>query len=408
MHQPSLTQNKLKFLFIARDKFPPFRVDVSTLFGEELVGRGHKIDWLLQSEQHCDSSFCTTWRGGKAWIGATTAGSTRISRLRQHFRSISNDLRMFGISRNESYDVIQVRDKLIAGLFAIVASKLSKTRFVYWLSFPIPEAKTYRAQMGLSRFPIFDYIRGHVFGLLLYRIIMPMADHIFVQSEQMKRDVEQKGINGNKLTAVPMGVSIENVRLEDSPPHTNEKIILYLGDISKIRGMGFLLRVQKKVLEQIPDAKLYLVGSAQDPNDVIELQNESERLGIASSVIFTGFVEKEEVCSFIRRASLCVSPLYPTPIYKPASPTKLIEYMANEKAVVVNDHPEQKQVITDSGGGLCVPYEESSFSRAVIELLENPVKAAVMGRKGRKYVEKYRSYNVIADIVEQQYLSLCK
>jgi hypothetical protein len=38
----------------------------------------------------------------------------------------------------------------------------------------------------------------------------------------------------------------------------------------------------------------------------------------------------------------------------PASPTKLVEYMALGKAVVANDHPDQRMVLEQSGAGICV------------------------------------------------------
>ena len=153
---------------------------------------------------------------------------------------------------------------------------------------------------------------------------------------------------------------------------------------------------------------LYLVGSADNPDDVASLKNDAARLGISDKVVFTGFIQMGQAWELVRRASVCVSPLFPTPIFRPASPTKLIEYMANSKAVVVNDHPEQLQVVRDSGCGICVPYDETSFSKAIVELLNDPIKAKQMGVNGRKYVERYRSYSIIADIVEKQYFKTRK
>jgi len=83
MEEQKIKSRKLRILFVARDKFPPFRVDVSTLFGEELVGRGHSIDWLLQSEKQCDEPYCTMWSGGEAWVGATNLGETRLNRFKK-------------------------------------------------------------------------------------------------------------------------------------------------------------------------------------------------------------------------------------------------------------------------------------------------------------------------------------
>ena len=47
---------RLKLLFVSDDKFPPFRVDVSVLFKEKMIGRGHSIDWIMQSEGAFDKS----------------------------------------------------------------------------------------------------------------------------------------------------------------------------------------------------------------------------------------------------------------------------------------------------------------------------------------------------------------
>lgn len=108
----------------------------------------------------------------------------------------------------------------------------------------------------------------------------------------------------------------------------------------------------------------------------------------------------------MNQADVCVSPLYLSPIFEPASPTKLIEYMAMGKAVVANDHPEQRLVISESGAGICVPYQEEAFAAAIVDLLNDPTRAMEMGKKGRRYVEKHRTYKIITDIVENAYLRI--
>jgi glycosyltransferase involved in cell wall biosynthesis len=107
-------------------------------------------------------------------------------------------------------------------------------------------------------------------------------------------------------------------------------------------------------------------------------------------------------------ADVCVSPFLPTPVLNSTSPTKLVEYMAMGRAVVANDHPEQREVLASSGAGLCVPYEEDAFARAIVKILRDPEGAARMGRRGREYVERCRTYSRIADAVERDYRSLCR
>ncbi|MFX4861179.1 hypothetical protein ABTC05_19260, partial [Acinetobacter baumannii] len=48
-------------LIVSSDNFPPQRVDISVLFGEQLAARGHRLDWLLQSEDACDAPYSTQW-----------------------------------------------------------------------------------------------------------------------------------------------------------------------------------------------------------------------------------------------------------------------------------------------------------------------------------------------------------
>ena len=75
-------ENRLRFLFVPREKFPSYRPDISVLFGQEIAERGHWIDWIIQSEGPCDASFQSTWYGCNVWVGATDVGTSPYSRLR--------------------------------------------------------------------------------------------------------------------------------------------------------------------------------------------------------------------------------------------------------------------------------------------------------------------------------------
>ena len=404
-------KSKLRFLFLSSDKFPPFRADVSVLFGEKMVERGHIIDWLLQSDETINSAYQTEWSGCKVYVGSTDNGTSMVSRLRKHLYSIFHDFKMFHVLRESKYNFILIKDKFISALMAIVASKIYKIKFIYLLSYPFPEASLYRVKEGTARYPLIYWIRGHFLKFLLYRIIMPFPDHIFVQSEEMKRDIVLQGISGVIMTPVPMGVSIKEIPFFGYKTEWNklrkEKIMLYLGTLIKVRKIDFLIRVFEKVLRKEENAKLYLVGGGDDPSDEQILKDEARRLGIEDAVFITGFLPQQDAWQYVKAADVCISPFYPTLVLNSTSPTKLIEYMAMGKAVVANDHPEQRLVISESKAGICVPYEENEFAEAILYLLNHPEEAKEMGIQGRKYVEKHRSYEQIADLVETKLLQVC-
>jgi glycosyltransferase involved in cell wall biosynthesis len=331
--------------------------------------------------------------------------------LRKHALGIANDCRLFSRLRRGRYDAVEVKDKFLSGIFAVIASRLFRTRFIYWLSYPFPEFYLLRAKDGTARYPFLYRIRGAGFRVLLYRLLLPAADHVFVQSEQMRTDIAAEGIPAEKMTAVPMGVRADLCEMAE--PSAQRKLIaanvpsiLYLGALDKVRRLDFLIRALGRVLLSIPAARLYLVGRGDDPADEAFLESEVSRLGLQSSVIFVGQLPQAEALQLVREADVCVSPLYPTPIMRASSPTKVVEYMAMGKPVVANDLPEQKHVIEESGAGYCVPYAEQAFADAIVRLLEDPEGARSMGQRGRRYVLAHRTYGAIASVVEQKFLDI--
>ena len=402
---------KLRLLVLSSDTFPPTRVDVSVLFGEELAARGHRIDWILQSEADCDRSYVASWGGGQVWVAPSNHKRSLIGRLLKHAAGICNDARIFHLLRGDRYDAIEVKDKFIGGLFAVLAARLYRKRFVYWLSFPFPEFYLTKARDGMAPYPLLYRLRGMGFGFLLYRVLLPAADHVFVQSEQMRRDIAAKGIPLAKLTAVPMGIKLDS-QMNSPAPASRSRIpagqacFMYLGTLGRERRIDFLLRVLAQVLREIPETKLYLVGKGEQAEDEVYLQQEAQRLGVLPAVVFTGQLPRQEALQYVQDADVCVSPFYPTPILNSTSPTKLVEYMAMGKAVVANTHPEQQLLIEQSGCGYCVPYEEDAFAAAILKLLRAPEIARAMGERGRRYVIGQRSYGVIATGVEREMLRI--
>jgi len=81
--------------------------------------------------------------------------------------------------------------------------------------------------------------------------------------------------------------------------------------------------------------------------------------------------------------------------------------MAGGKPVVANEEIlDQKEVLKQSGGGILVPYTPEAFADAIIELVDNPEKAAEIGRRGREWVVKNRSYEHLARQLEERYFIL--
>jgi glycosyltransferase involved in cell wall biosynthesis len=254
-------------------------------------------------------------------------------------------------------------------------------------------------------------IRGWIQLALLYKFILRRADHAFVQSEQMKRDLVDYGVSADKMTPVPMGVDLKTfdgfVRSPFVDP-SRGPVIAYLGTLAGERRIDFLVRCLAFVLQQQPAAHLWLIGDGERPGDVDNIRREAERLRISDRVWISGFKPQKEALSLVAQATVCASPFFPTPILNSTSPTKLVEYMALGQPVVANDHPEQRLVLEQSGAGYCVPYDERAFAEAILRIIADPELAREMGIKGRRFVEQHRTYELLADRLEATYREIIR
>jgi glycosyltransferase involved in cell wall biosynthesis len=399
----------LKLLYITEDRFPPFRADVVELFARQMPALGHRIDWLMQRGQDAATydSPCT-WLGNVVHLTPRSYGTGLVGRIANNVLGMLGDLMILPLALRGGYDVLQVRDKFFASLVARAAASLSGARFVYWMSYPFAESKLYQARNRLVPHHRLVWLKGQLIRLLLYKLILPMADHVFVQSSRMKEDVIHEGISGRKLTPVPMGIRADQVgRAEDArAPDSETPLLLHLGIILRLRQSEMLVRVLHRVRARYPRARLCYVGEGQNPTDRQAVLDEAVRLGLCDAVEVTGFMPMQSAWKYVSAADICFSPFAPIPVLASTSPTKLIEYMAMGKCIVANEHPEQRQVMDDSGAGQCVEWDEEAFASETCRLLDDPAQARELAARGPDWVREHRTYDVIAANVNDCYRQL--
>lgn len=385
-------------------KAPP-RVDVADLFCKRLAQHSYQYEWHIQTDAHGSAIERIDWLGQPAWVCPRSPLRGVLGAVLTKIREFRADIKFFHRALSGDFDIIQVRDKFFAGTLGLIAARLRRLPFTFWLSYPFPEARILDAREGRSRHPLFSLVAGWLSGLLLYRVILPGAQHVFVQSEQMKRDVLRPWLDPAKFTPVPMGIPDEDMPAPDAGGPT-APLVLYLGTLIRVRRLDALVRAFAAVVRSMPEARLAFVGDGDISEDRAALEAEVARLGLGDHVIFTGQLPRDQALAWIRRARVCLSPFYPTFVLRSTSPTKLIEYMAFGKATLVNDHPEQAQVIADSGAGRCVEWNEDAFAEAMLAMLKNEQATEEMGRRGREWVLKNRVYSRIADVVHAEYLRI--
>jgi glycosyltransferase involved in cell wall biosynthesis len=394
----------VRMLYVVGGRKAAARVDVSDLFANRLAAMGFEIDWVILDPAPSAPWRKETWHGARAhWIGRSRRQGIQGVAINKLIE-LAAGLRTFWLALKGDYDIIQVRDKFVSAVLALLAARLRGAKFVYWLSYPFPESRLHEARAGRSRIPWLSYGLGKATGWLLYRVILPRADHVFVQSQQMLQDVAQQGIPRALMSPVPMGIS-ESL-LQRPPAVVEPNTLCYLGTLARVRRLEVLIQALSLVRKRHPQARLIFIGTGDIPADRAFLEQVTASMGLQDAVEFTGLLPVSEALDRVMRAAVCLSPFFPTPILRSTSPTKLVEYLALGRPVVVNDHPEQRDVILESGAGLCVEWSAQAFADAISHLLADPESAERMGAKGPSYVQRHRLYSIIAQDVAARYHAL--
>lgn len=404
-----MPKNSLHLLYFTAEQWPTFRPDVTALFGKYLPR--YRITSDLVTERHLDEKGKehTPWGGGDAVLCEVPR-----NRAGQYLVKFWHNLRVLATMDAKKYDAIQVRDMSLTALAGLIMARLKGVRFFYWLSYPhsegqIENAKTRGIRGGLR----FWFLLGQgTLGMwLLYRIVLPRADHVFVQSRQMQLDVAKHGIPMAKMTPVPMGVDMEAVnpesirRIEDSQ-FEGKRVVAYLGTLGQIRRIEVLFQMLAEIRPKIPNIMLALVGDSEDAAHRAWLEREAARLGVEKHVLWTGWLPSTDAWGYMRSAEIGLSPIPRGYLLDMGSPTKAVEYMALGLPVVGNDNPDQMQIIEESGAGKCVPLQGEALAEVVVELLQDEALMRRMGVKGREYVAGKRDYDSIAGALADVYLTL--
>jgi len=408
-----IAKRYLSILCLAERRFPTTQSFLGEVLAKIIPARGHLVRWIMQSEAPQKGIRRVRWHGSSVVVLPARRRRSLPGKVIDWTLRTIDTIRWFNILvRANRPDVVQVRNDWVPGLWAVRIKRKYGIPFVFQFSRPGPDFQFQKALNAPRLLRPVLYLRGHLERQLIHGI-MKQADHILPVSEWMKTALAERGIPEGRMTAFPLGFNTEIAPDETSGQGIRERfglgrdpVILYFGDLARLRKLDFLLRVMGRIVQTIPQAKLLIVGGSERSRDILNLQNEARRMGLNPNVIFTGKVPREEIPHIVVASDVGVSPIPPLPIYWISSPTKLIETMGMARPSIANDIPDQRKVLEESGGGICVPYEEGPFAEAVIRLLSSPEEARRMGRAGREYVERVRSYARMAEKLEALYFSL--
>jgi glycosyltransferase involved in cell wall biosynthesis len=238
-----------------------------------------------------------------------------------------------------------------------------------------------------------------------FRRVFPCwADKTIAISEQVKVHLlSEFEASANNLRLVYNGIDLEKIKLKEPVNRSEVKIRFGLKDgpvvgivarLSDVKGHVYLVRAMEKVLKIFPDAQLLIVGEGKMGRELLALV---EELKIGKSVVFIPRSNNIAELYYIMD-------VFVMPSLKEGLGLGLMEAMAGAKAVVGSAVGGIKNLIQDRQTGLLVgPRDIEGLSRAILELLNDPAFAAIMGNNARIFINQNFSLEKMLDQTQEVY-----
>jgi glycosyltransferase involved in cell wall biosynthesis len=208
----------------------------------------------------------------------------------------------------------------------------------------------------------------------------------------------------NKIIVIPNGINLNEFDNAYTKEECREKlelpydktILLFLGYLSPHKGPDVLIRALQKIVIDVPDVLLVIVGTGvmQD-----KLKALSRKLGVEKNVRFEGFIGDIHLKTLYYKAAdiFCVPSL--SEIFGIVN----LEAMACGIPIVASKVDGIPDVVKNGENGLLVRSKDSkALADAIIYLIENKRIRDMMGLIGRERVKDY-SWTKIAEEMERIY-----
>jgi len=169
-------------------------------------------------------------------------------------------------------------------------------------------------------------------------------------------------------------------------------LVAYVGKIEGVRGPTEMVEAIR-IIDGVPGIRLALAGDFAPA----ELESELRSLSGWERVDRMGFLSRSDLGLLLARCRIGLVLLHPAPNHIEAQPNKLFEYMAAGLPVVASDFPLWRDLIEGLGCGLVVnPLDPGEIAGAISILLEDPLRAEAMGRRGKEAIAAKYNWNIEA------------
>jgi len=249
--------------------------------------------------------------------------------------------------------------------------------------------------------------RFNPFRNFIIRYYVGRINRVFAITERLKAALNSNGFNNVTVSHYgldPVEWAPNDAKILQFKQRFNlvqKQIVLFGGRLSSGKGGDVTISAFAFVVKSLPVAKLLIVGKLSPYTK--HLQARAKELNIEKNIIFTGWLNREEMKCAIHASDVCVTPS----IYFDAFNLFNLEAMISKKPVIGTCFGGTPEIVVDGKTGIIInPNNTRMFAEAIQEILTDENSSKKMGIAGYSRVQKYFLLNHFVEQTLDHYESL--
>jgi glycosyltransferase involved in cell wall biosynthesis len=374
-------------------------------FAEHLAGRGHEVTVICEFPSHPHGVIPPSYRGKlleddrsnayriiRTWI-KTNPRKTQTTRLELYLSymalatAVSPKLGRLDV-------VLATTPPLFTAVAGVAIARTQHIPFVLDVRDLWPAAATSLDQISPELAP---------YAVWLERFLYRTADAVVAVTKPFCEHIDAIRDGGRACALVANGtldLFFEDVAAE--PRDDDAYLVTFAGTLGIAQALPSVLDAAALMQDHV---RFQLVGDG--PLKEILAEDAAGR-GLAN-VVFRPQLPLEGMPPVLAASDALLVSLSAHPTFRGFVPSKLNDFMAAGKAVILAAAGESARVVDEAGAGVVVPPEDPEALAAAVRFLrDNPDEAAAMGARGRAFArtrmrsrQAERLEAVLTDVVER-------
>lgn len=278
--------------------------------------------------------------------------------------------------------VVATSPQFFVGVAGALIARMKRRPFVLEIRDLWPKSIVELGQLGPG--PILTALEA------IERWLYRSADGVVVNTRTFHDHITARGVASASIELVYNGIDPvlfkprpKNLELLAKHGLENRFTVAYVGTLGLAHGLTLLVDVAERLAAR-REIQFVLIGDGADRE---KLEAEVAKRGL-DNVHMLGLQPRDAMPDWIASIDVLLVLLRDLPVFETVIPSKIFEFLAQERPVILSAKGEIRRMMDEAGGALVIdPEVVDQLVAAIGEVLSNPEAAGRRAAAGRRWVE---------------------